>query len=42
MPLIANEKKVPDFDPFTISTWRRELTPIESQNLLDVAEVRYV
>lgn len=41
MPLIPNEKSVPGFNPFSVSTWRRELTPTESQNLLDVAEVRW-
>jgi phospholipase A2 len=40
MPLVPNESKVPGFDPFIVSTWRRELAPEESQKLLDVAEVR--
>lgn len=40
IPLGPNEKQVPGFDPSAVSTWRREVTPIESQALLDVAEVR--
>ncbi|KAI0078788.1 FabD/lysophospholipase-like protein [Panus rudis PR-1116 ss-1] len=39
IPLAPNERKAPGFDPFTISTWRREVAPEESQSLLDVAEV---
>lgn len=40
IPLMPNDRRVPDFDPFSISTWRREVSPDESQKLLDVAEVR--
>lgn len=39
IPLMPNERRVPGFDPFSISTWRREVTRDESQNLLDIAEV---
>ena len=39
IPLMPNERRVPGFDPFSISTWRREVARQESQNLLDVAEV---
>lgn len=38
IPLVPNPR-VPDFDPLSISTWRREVLPDESQNLLDTAEV---
>lgn len=41
IPLVPNERKVPDFDPSTISTWRREVAPEESQALLDVAEANF-
>lgn len=40
IPLAANDAKVPGFDPFSISTWRREVTADESQALLDVSEAR--
>lgn len=40
IPLAPNEARVPGFDPFVVSTWRREVTAEESQALLDVAEVR--
>ena len=39
IPLGPNEARVPGFDPFVISTWRREVTAEESQALLDVSEV---
>lgn len=39
IPLAPNERRVPGFDPFSISTWRREVTADESQSILDVAEV---
>lgn len=39
IPLAPNEEKVPGFDPFSVSTWRREVTTDESQSILDVAEV---
>ena len=39
IPLAANERRIPDFDPAVISTWRREVKPQESQALLDTAEV---
>ena len=39
IPLMPNDRRVPGFDPFNISTWRREVSPDESQKLLDVAEV---
>lgn len=39
LPLIANENIAPGFDPFAISTWRREITRGESENLIRVAEV---
>lgn len=39
IPLAPNERKVADFNPLTITTWRREVTPEESQALLDIAEV---
>ena len=39
IPLVPNERRVPGFDPLGISTWRREVSPEESQRLLDVAEV---
>ncbi|TCD70189.1 hypothetical protein EIP91_004368 [Steccherinum ochraceum] len=38
IPLAPNERRVPGFDPFSISTWRREVTADESQSILDVAE----
>ncbi|THH27869.1 hypothetical protein EUX98_g6326 [Antrodiella citrinella] len=41
IPLGPNEKKVPGFDPFSVSTWRREVTPDESQSILDVAEANF-
>ena len=40
IPLAANDDELPGFDPFSVSTWRRELTEEESQALLDVSEVR--
>ena len=39
IPLAANDDEVPGFDPFSVSTWRRELTMEESQALLDVSAV---
>ena len=39
IPLMPNDRRVPGFDPYSISTWRREVSPDESQKLLDVAEV---
>lgn len=39
MPLLPNESKVPGFDPFIVSTWRRDVSADESQQLLDLAEV---
>ncbi|KAF8580443.1 FabD/lysophospholipase-like protein [Ramaria rubella] len=42
MPLVPNEKRVPNFDPFALSTWRREFAPEESQKLLDVAEANFM
>ena len=39
IPLAPNEARVPGFDPFVVSTWRREVTAEESQALLDVSEV---
>ncbi|KAI0699790.1 FabD/lysophospholipase-like protein [Cerioporus squamosus] len=41
IPLMPNERRVPGFDPFSISTWRREVARGESQNLLDVAEANF-
>ncbi|KAH8099985.1 FabD/lysophospholipase-like protein [Cristinia sonorae] len=41
IPLAPNEQKVPGFDPFSISTWRREVTQDESQSILDVAEANF-
>ncbi|KAI0682847.1 FabD/lysophospholipase-like protein [Cytidiella melzeri] len=41
IPLAANEDKVPGFDPFSVSTWRRELGAEESQGLLDVSEANF-
>ncbi|KAI0644024.1 FabD/lysophospholipase-like protein [Trametes meyenii] len=38
IPLMPNERRAPGFDPFSISTWRREVSEEESQRLLDVAE----
>ncbi|TBU41999.1 FabD/lysophospholipase-like protein [Dichomitus squalens] len=38
IPLIPNVRRVPGFDPLSISTWRREVSTEESQKLLDVAE----
>ncbi|KAJ8456031.1 hypothetical protein ONZ51_g12279 [Trametes cubensis] len=42
IPLMPNERRVPDFDPFSISTWRREVSQEESQRLLDVAEANFM
>lgn len=42
MPLVPNEANVPGFDPFIISTWRRDVTAEESQQLLEVAEANFV
>lgn len=39
IPLAPNEARVPGFDAFVVSTWRREVTAEESQAILDVAEV---
>lgn len=39
IPLAPNDARVPGFDPFVVSTWRREVTAEESQAILDVAEV---
>ena len=39
IPLAPNDTRVPGFDPFVVSTWRREVTAEESQAILDVAEV---
>ncbi|GJE96563.1 FabD/lysophospholipase-like protein [Phanerochaete sordida] len=41
IPLAPNEARVPGFDPFVVSTWRREVAPAESQALLDVAEANF-
>lgn len=41
IPLAPNEARVPGFDPFIVSTWRREVTAEESQALLDVAEANF-
>ncbi|KAI0091361.1 FabD/lysophospholipase-like protein [Irpex rosettiformis] len=41
IPLVANDDEVPGFDPFSVSTWRRELTAEESQALLDVSEANF-
>ncbi|KAH9855478.1 FabD/lysophospholipase-like protein [Lenzites betulinus] len=41
IPLMPNEGRVPGFDPSSISTWRREVSLAESQNLLDVAEANF-
>ncbi|KAI0806315.1 hypothetical protein BC629DRAFT_1590712 [Irpex lacteus] len=41
IPLAANDDEVPGFDPFSVSTWRRELTAEESQALLDVSEANF-
>lgn len=38
MPLVPNPK-VPGLDPTLISTWRREMDPEETENLLTVAKV---
>ena len=38
IPLAPNDATVPGFDPFAISTWRREVTAAETQALLDVSE----
>ena len=40
IPLAANDARVPGFDPFAVSTWRREVAADESQALLDISEVR--
>ncbi|KAH9896493.1 FabD/lysophospholipase-like protein [Cubamyces lactineus] len=42
IPLMPNERRVPGFDPFSISTWRREVSQEESQRLLDVAEANFL
>ncbi|KAI0655037.1 FabD/lysophospholipase-like protein [Cubamyces menziesii] len=42
IPLMPNERRVPGFDPFSISTWRREVSQEESQCLLDVAEANFM
>ncbi|KAJ3554539.1 hypothetical protein NM688_g3054 [Phlebia brevispora] len=41
IPLAPNELKMPGFDPFVISTWRREVSVEESQALLDVAQANF-
>lgn len=41
IPLAPHEERVPGFDPFVVSTWRREVEAEQSQKVLDVAEVRY-
>ncbi|KAI9069393.1 FabD/lysophospholipase-like protein [Trametes sanguinea] len=41
IPLMPNERHVPGFDPFSISTWRREVASEESQQLLDVAQANF-
>ncbi|KAI0346554.1 FabD/lysophospholipase-like protein [Trametopsis cervina] len=41
VPLAANDARVPGFDPFSVSTWRRELRAEESQGLLDVSEANF-
>ncbi|KAF7795977.1 hypothetical protein EIP86_007146 [Pleurotus ostreatoroseus] len=41
IPLAPNESRVPEFDPFAISTWRREVSLEESQSLLDVAQANF-
>ncbi|OJT06010.1 Cytosolic phospholipase A2 zeta [Trametes pubescens] len=41
IPLVPNDARVPGFDPFSVSTWRREVAAQESQNLLDVAEANF-
>ncbi|CDO78125.1 hypothetical protein BN946_scf184725.g4 [Trametes cinnabarina] len=41
IPLMPNDRRVPGFDPFSISTWRREVSPDESQQLLDVAQANF-
>ncbi|KAI0354075.1 FabD/lysophospholipase-like protein [Trametes cingulata] len=41
IPLMPNERRVPGFDPFSISTWRREVAPEESEKLLCVAQANF-
>ncbi|KIJ39940.1 hypothetical protein M422DRAFT_75814 [Sphaerobolus stellatus SS14] len=41
MPLVPNEKAAPQFDPSAVSTWRREVSPEESQNILEIAEANF-
>ena len=39
IPLIPNASIAPGWDPGTISTWRREMDPGETEKLLAVAKV---
>ncbi|KAI0746311.1 FabD/lysophospholipase-like protein [Daedaleopsis nitida] len=41
IPLVPNERRVPGFDPFAVSTWRREVSREESEQLLRVAEANF-
>lgn len=42
MPLIPNANVAPGWDPSTISTWRREMDPRETENLLSVAKANFM
>ncbi|OCH95436.1 FabD/lysophospholipase-like protein [Obba rivulosa] len=41
LPLMPNDKVAPGFDPFVVSTWRREVTAAESDQLLTVAAANF-
>ncbi|KAG8936963.1 hypothetical protein FRC02_009100 [Tulasnella sp. 418] len=42
MPLLPNEEAVPGMDPYSISTWRFEMTMEESGDLMKIAEYNFL
>lgn len=41
LPLVPNERAVPGFDPFSVSTWRREVEKEEGEQLIRVTQVSF-
>jgi len=41
LPLMPNDNVAPGFDPFVVSTWRREVSADECSQLLSVAEANF-
>ncbi|EMD34109.1 hypothetical protein CERSUDRAFT_86863 [Gelatoporia subvermispora B] len=41
IPLMPNDRAAPGFDPFVVSTWRREVSSTESDQLLTVSAANF-